>query len=108
MPRFLRFNLFPLNVFVLDSEGRETKAHNASRVFVTDDEIISYVDGNSGPEVFFQDRLEDFSGDAVNGWTAQTSDGYTVNITRSTGCGCGSRLKGFNPFPGVPFERMLP
>lgn len=106
MPQFIRFNLFPIAVDVTDSEGNPVINHTATRAIVTDDEVYIYADDTHGPSVIFNDRLEDFSGTAQNGWTALTSDGNTVNMTRSGGCGCGSRLKGYNPFPGLPFEKM--
>lgn len=105
MPNFIRFNLFPVSITVNDSEGNPIKAHNAARAFVTDDEVIVYVDDTNGPSVFYNDRLEDFSGDATVGWTVLTSEEHTLHLKRSGGCGCGSRLKGFNPFPGVPYEK---
>lgn len=106
MPNFLRFNLHPIEVEI--KNGDELKAiHYESRVVVTDEDVFLYVNGNSGPEIGFTDRLEDFSGNAADGWTVQTSTGLTLNMTRSVGCGCGSSLKGYNPFPGIPFEKML-
>lgn len=107
MPQFIRFNLFPLQTTISDADGNPVKSHNATRTIVTDDEVFVYQDDTNGPSLFFHDRLEDFSGSATEGWTAETTDGYTVSIIRSSGCGCGSRLKGYNPFPGVPFEKML-
>lgn len=104
MPQFIRFNLFPLHVTVTNSEGEQIFENTATRTFVTDEDVLVYADGAQGPIVAFEDRLEDFTGNASNGWTVLTSEGNTVSISRSSGCGCGSRLKGFNPFPGVPFE----
>lgn len=106
MPRFLRFNLYPLSTQVFDSDGNPQMANAATRNVVTDDEIYVYTDSSEGPAVWFTGRLDDFSGDATNGWTVETSEGQTVKFTRTTGCGCGSRLKGFNPFPGVPFGKV--
>lgn len=107
MPQYLRFSLFPLSVEVL-KDGNPIQMHLTTRTIVTDEEVYVYTDGANGPETVFVDRLEDFTGNATEGWTVETSDGYTLSIKRTEGCGCGSRLKGFNPFPGAPFERMLP
>lgn len=106
MPQFIRFNLFPVSVDVTDKDGNPVLHHNTTRGIVTDDEVLIYVDDANGPSVFFTDRLEAFSGNAQTGWTAETTDEYTVTMLRSNGCGCGSRLKGYNPFPGIPFEKM--
>lgn len=107
MPQYLRFNLFPLAVDVNNEQGHLINSYPNTRAIVTDEAVFVYTDGVNGPETSFTDRLEDFSGNATDGWTVNTTDGYTLSIKRSDGCGCGSRLKGYNPFPGVPFERML-
>lgn len=107
MPRFIRFDLFPATVTVRDSEGTVTLSHGKTRTFVTDDSVIVYVDGTTGvPENIYESRLDDFEGAASKGWVATTSEGDTVEIIRSGSCGCGSRLRGFAPFPGVPYDRM--
>lgn len=105
MAEFLRFSLFPLHVVVTDEDGEQTLDHHKAKVVITDDEAYVYTDGPNGQiEVSVQDRLLDFSGDAKTGWIATTEDGLTINIERSRACSCGSRLKGFNPFPGVPLN----
>ena len=105
MANFLRFSLFPLNTNITNSDGERIFDHQKNRVIITDDEVFVYIDGQNGKvETAFNDRLLDFSGDVRTGWTATTEDGFTVNITRSASCSCGSRLKGFNPFPAVPME----
>lgn len=108
MAQFLRFSLFPLQVTVTDNAGEKTFEHYKSRIVVTDDEVYVYTDGQNGQvETAFNDRLLDFTGTAKTGWTATTEDGDTVSFIRSSACSCGSRLKGFNPFPGLPFEERL-
>lgn len=105
MPQFIRFSLFPLQINIADSNGEKVFEHYKSRAIVTDDEVFVYIDGQNGQvETAFNDRLLEFSGDAKTGWTATTEDGNVVHMMRSSSCSCGSRLKGFNPFPGVPVE----
>ena len=105
MANFLRFSLFPLQVTVTNEAGEETFQHYKARGIVTDDEVFVYIDGQNGSvETAFNDRLVDFTGEAKTGWTATTEDGDTVYFLRSSACSCGSRLKGFNPFPAVPME----
>ena len=105
MAEFIRFSLFPLHVVVTDADGEQTFEHHKSKVVITDDEAYVYIDGQGGQiEIAVQDRLLDFSGTAKTGWVATTEDGLTINIERSASCSCGSRLKGFNPFPGVPLN----
>ena len=107
MPQFLRFSLFPIHAEVVDGSGEKHYEHYKTRTIVTDDEVFVYIDGPSGQvEVGFTDRLIDFQGNAREGWTATTEDGYTVSLSRVSSCSCGSRLKGYNPFPGVPIQAM--
>jgi hypothetical protein len=105
MPQFMRFSLFPLEVAVY-AHGEELWSHPKSRVVVTDDEVYAYIDDPAGKEkavIGFTDRINDFSGNAVDGWEVETVDGSIVSFRRSGGCSCGSRLKGFDPFPGLPW-----
>lgn len=101
MPQFLRLDLFPAKVKVVSSDSVMTLA--TTRVVVTNDEAFVYADGASGVEERYSGRLEDFSGDVKQGWVVVLHDGTTLNVTRSGGCGCGSRLRGFRAFPGVPY-----
>lgn len=96
MPAFIRVDLFPASVIV---DG--VTAYEPTRAIITDDSVIVYRDSSTGPEVAYSARLDDFSGRANIGYTALTSEGNSVQINRARGCGCGSRLRGFNPFPGV-------
>lgn len=85
-------------------DGEEVvKKHHRSRAIVSEDTIYSYIDTFDGPQLDFEYRLEDFYGDNKVGFTAVTSDGYIVQLSRSQDCLCGSRLRGFDPFPGVPY-----
>jgi hypothetical protein len=106
MPQFMRFSLFPLEATVTDANGNVIHEHPKTRVVVTDDEVYVYTDDPAGKEkavVLFTDRINDFEGNAVEGWTVETVDDYVVTFRRSGGCSCGSRLKGFDPFPGLPW-----
>lgn len=105
MPQFMRFSLFPLEITVTH-DGEEVWSHHKSRVVVTDDEIFAYTDDPTGREkavVGYTDRINDFEGTAVTGWTVETAGGDIATFRRSGGCSCGSRLKGFDPFPGLPW-----
>lgn len=110
MGDFLRLNLVPASVKVYEGEvieDQHTDYWGTSRTFVTSDAIHVYIDNPQGgtPVEAFTNRLEDFEGNPKIGWTALTVDGQTVTIRRSEGCACGSRLKGFNPLAGLPYQR---
>lgn len=101
-PTAIRLNLLPAQVSVLDGQT-VLKKHTRARAIVSEDAVYAYIDTFDGPQLDFEYRLEDFYGDNRTGFTAVTSDGYTVLLSRSQDCLCGSRLRGFDPFPGVPY-----
>ena len=97
MASFVRLDLFPASA-TLDTGEIYTPA----RVIVTDDAVHVYMDASGGPAEVYTARLDDFSGRRTTGYTAVSDGGVVVTIARASGCGCGSRLKGFRPFAGVP------
>lgn len=106
MPAFIRLDLFPARVELTREGLEEPVVHQNVRATVTDDEIYLYTDSMQGPLQFYRASLIDISR-AEHGYvvyTAHLDDGLTASITRSGGCGCGSRLRAFNAFPSVPHE----
>lgn len=97
MASFIRLDLFPATVTV---NGQDVYA--PARAVVTDDAIHVYMDARDGPAEVYTTRLDDFSGRRTTGFVASASNGDDVQIGRASGCGCGSRLRGFRPFAGVP------
>ena len=76
------------------------------RVVVTLDEVLVFKDAGRRPELVFRDRLVSYSPppgrraplkDQKSGaarWAVLTTDsGHALSFARSSGCGCGSRLK---------------
>lgn len=94
-PVIARLDLYPANMTV------GGVMHMNVRVIATADEIYAYRDGfnGEGPVEILHDRMEDFSGKNTTGWTALASTVGEVFFQRSTGCGCGSRLRSYRPFP---------
>lgn len=104
-PAYIRLDLVPATVIVTDGDGEEIDRTDKARAIVTDSEVLIYQDGDQGrPAVWREWQLDDFSGDNKIGYTAETSDGETLHISRNSWCVCGSRLRGFRPFPGVPYQ----
>lgn len=98
-PKYIRLDLFPAKV-----EGIEQTA----RVIVTDAHFYFFVDAPGGgtPVAEVSGALYDIEGRNTIGYIL-VEDGdpdVTWNFRRATGCGCGSRLRGFRPFPGVPIN----
>lgn len=103
MTDFIRLDLFPATVIEHQTGDEIPVTYDKCRVFVTNDEVRIYQDAYGGPQIVIDGPLFDFSGDNKVGWTAQIDGGPLLSISRSRGCGCGSMLRGINPFPGVPY-----
>jgi hypothetical protein len=71
-----------------------------TRVILTDEAIIVAKDGNPGPQIVFQERYEtiDISSDPKKDSRVVTSSGKMLVFKKDTACGCGSRLRGWNPY----------
>jgi hypothetical protein len=94
-PAYIRLDLFPAEVVDFPY---------TTRVVVTDTEWFFYVDSPEGPTAGLSGELYDFEGTNTRGYTIVSPDGTRHYVRRSGGCGCGSRLRGFRPFPGVPIQ----
>lgn len=98
-PDSIRLDLFPARV-----EGLAAVA----RVIVTDSHYYVLVDSPTGPEPAFSGALHDLTGRNTTGYTVTDANtGEEYDFRRSTSCGCGSRLRGYRPFPGVPLTARL-
>tara|TARA_B110000503_G_scaffold116811_1_gene176252 strand:- start:33 stop:392 length:360 start_codon:yes stop_codon:yes gene_type:complete len=71
-----------------------------TRVIVTEEHIIVAKDGTEGPQIVFRETYEEFipSEKAANDSFVVTSSGKMIAFKKDTGCGCGSRLRGWNPY----------
>ena len=93
--KFRRLDLFPAKV------GDDTKD---KRVIVTDSHMVVIGDSNSGPQIESVNALYDFTGSNKTGWVATTDGMEEIAIKRSSGCGCGSRLRGVRIYSTVPLR----
>lgn len=92
-PTPIRARLFPAHV----SLGSGT-VHDPVLALVGLDRIWIYTSIEGGGQLVAEYGLDDLRGSVQAGYTAETDVG-TVRIVRSRGCGCGSRLTQWNPFP---------
>lgn len=95
---------FPANVTFPDGTTTER-----NRVITTPDRIMIYRDSSTGPTLAYDQpisdltpspqptRLRELYNRPPNSATLSDGSG-TVTWYRGAGCGCGSRLKTFNPF----------
>lgn len=87
----LRTDLWPAHVQV------EDELYSPSRLLLSLDEIWVWYMRDGQNELVVNERVVDLQGDRKTGWTVQLDDGRTLLFRRSSGCGCGNPLRGFQP-----------
>lgn len=109
MPLFT-IDVFPANEIWLDlfpahieSDAWEPK-HEEYRVIVTNTYFYIIDDTIDGPKAIVTLPTESFEGTNKVGYSVTTPEG-SFFIQRAPNCGCGSRIRGIFPFPGVPQVR---
>lgn len=101
---YVRLDLFPAILSGENLPGASAGGIlDSRRIIVTDTKVLVLSDSSTGPELSHEWNLVDISGRATVGWTVETEE-FTFNVRRSTGCGCGSRLRGIRPYPGVAYQ----
>lgn len=94
----------------------DTRRVERVRVIVvagTPDRLIVFGDGPDGPQVVYSQAIQNFTvpprpqrlrelyTPAFTNYTAETLQGDPITFQKGSGCGCGSRLKSYNPFPSI-------
>lgn len=71
-----------------------------TRVIITDTLILVAKDGNDGPQIVFRETYDQFipSSEPTKDSFVVTASGKMLAFKKDTGCGCGSRLRGWNPY----------
>lgn len=102
MPSYLRLDLFPATVIAPDG----TK-YDPCRAVVTDTELYVFVDSNPRPVKAFSEHIYDFQSTSRTRFIVTIDDDEQSEyiVSRRAGCGCGNKLRGFRPFPGIPLVR---
>jgi hypothetical protein len=74
-----------------------------ARIVVMDDHVLVAVDGNDGPMIIFREAYSEFHKSNV-----PTEDSYIKTVSgkmlaykKDANCGCGSRLRSWNPYKHV-------
>lgn len=100
-PQFIRLDMFPSTVTCPDGTKLRTV-----RTVVTDTELYVFQDASPQPISVVVEPLYDHSAlsRTAHKVTSDETRGEYL-IERQSGCGCGNKLKGFRPFPGVPLVR---
>lgn len=105
-PKYVRLDLFPAKVSRIYGIETQPPFTDRARVIITDRDFYVFLDSSSGPACEISGALYDASGDNRAGYVVHLEEGAAYSVIRSSNCGCGSRLRGFVPFPGVPFQRF--
>ena len=93
---------FTEDVTTLSSEP-PTKNSNyldVTRVIITDEHILVAKDSPEGAQIVFRETYETFipSQKSDEDSYVVTSSGKMLAFKKDRGCGCGSRLRGWNPY----------
>lgn len=98
---FYWIDLFPAQLSV-GGELEKPMDNQELRIIVTNNYFYVIADTLEGPRDIIKEPLIDFDGSNKVGYTVKTSLDNTYYFKRADNCGCGSRLRGFFPFDGVP------
>ena len=105
----IKLDLFPAvvsEVTLKDGLTRITAEGSDNRVIVTDSHLYVFRDGSEAPDAYIVEPHTTSLGSTNKGYTVVTSSDTVYHVIRAVSCGCGSRLRGFHPFPGIPYARM--
>jgi hypothetical protein len=74
-----------------------TRKVDRSRVVIIENVLLIAQDAPEGPKVVFKEKVEEMS---QEGKTTHilTVSGKIIAVKRDSNCGCGSRLRGWNPY----------
>lgn len=95
----IKLDWFPLNI-TEDGEAFLPSGFDY-RVIVTDSYFYILTDSIEGPCTKVSEKLVSFAGNHREGFTI-TTDKATYVAKKAPSCGCGSQIRGFHPYLGVP------
>lgn len=93
-PKFIRNSLYPVTI-----RSNDEILYKEVKIIIGDTNYYIYDETIDGPTLVEEDAIYDYSRDPLQLLTPT----QTYHLSKSGGCGCGSRLKHFNPFFGVPY-----
>jgi hypothetical protein len=105
--KFIRLDLFPAAILEVSNPHTAELVSKDMRIIITDDMVYIFKEGMQGPEIHYSSWLNEFTGSNREGYVVTTAAGQIFNVSRAANCGCGSTLRGYFPFPGVPFVSQL-
>jgi hypothetical protein len=71
-----------------------------TRVILTETKVIIAKDSANGPQIVFQEDYNEaiLADKATDDSRIVTASGKMLAFKKDTGCGCGSKLRGWNPY----------
>ena len=82
----------------------EAAAYRATtRVVITDELVVVAQDSPNGAQILFQEKYELLlpAADKKSDYRVLTESGKMLAFQKDTNCGCGSRLRGWNPYKTI-------
>lgn len=108
-----KFDLFPAVVYLAPPESLEdfttllsaterpqgTRRVDRSRVCLVDNVVYIVVDSPEGPKVVFREAISAYEkAENKQDHSVVTQSGKILAVTKDKNCGCGSKLRTWNPF----------
>jgi hypothetical protein len=77
-----------------------TRLVEAVRILITDSHVLIAADSHSGPVTIFSERISqlNWSGSRNKESSIVTESGKMLVFVRDDNCGCGSKLRTWNPY----------
>lgn len=74
-----------------------------TRVVITEDLVVVAQDSPNGAQILFQEKYELLlpAADKKSDYRVLTESGKMLAFQKDTNCGCGSRLRGWNPYKTI-------
>jgi hypothetical protein len=85
----------------LDAYPQGTRRLDRCRVVVLGGTLLVAVDSPQGPELVFRDNVDGMISASKGTYDIVTSSGKAMHVKKDTSCGCGSRLRTWDPYRGM-------
>lgn len=74
-----------------------------TRIILTENQIFIAKDSPEGPKIVFQEKYDQaiVADKTTDDSRVVTVSGKMIAFKKDTGCGCGSRLRGWNPYKTI-------
>lgn len=99
----IKFDLTPVRIY----KDYDAPSYLKARLIITDAHYYIFEEGPQGfPVLSEAGPIFDFNRVGPGHISFTTEDKVSYQAEKNPGCNCGSTLKSFHPFFGVPYERF--